>query len=423
MRINRLATMLALSALLAFAATPPADAHRGRRHHRHRGAAALEEGLDLSGRGVLSTGRICVSSHDGHERFKVEVEHADEATPLNLFIDDGTGAFVTVGPLVAEADDGEDGGADRELVLDTGRGDALPAGAATVAALEGRAVEVRTDAGVLLAGTVPALDTRHGDDADENDGDDNDNDDGDENDQGQADQPALGRSALMRDVASPFPDASGEVEARKSPTGDSLEIEAKHLDAAAALEFFLEQDDGTLVSIGTATADSQGEAKLAFDTAQGDTLPLGAASVDALAGRRVEVRTAAGIPVLFGIVPNATTSAENHHEKGSFDLSGNSARVDAKVNGRAGRERLTIKVRDRAAAGGTAELFVDDGTGTLVLAGSATVRRSGTVRFTFDNRKGGTLPLSAERLHDLSGRAFEIRVGGAVAVSGTLPAI
>lgn len=344
-------------------------------------------------------GEVEVRSRADGDRLEVEVEAVDPAVDLSFWIDDGTGTFVEAGALPAGSDE-------RKLEFDEAAGGALPLGAASVTDLAGRPVEVRDGTGAaVLAGHVPALG--------EDDGDDDEA------------EPARGRSALMRDPASPFPDASGKVEVEKSPDGEELEIEAEHLDAGTAVEFFLEDAGGAMVSIGTATADEGGEAEIEFETGDGGTLPLGAASVDDLAGRRVEVRTADGTAILFGIVPAATTSAEKARARARVedDDSDAEVRIDAVIDTRAGRERLRIDARRLDPAAGEAEFWVADGTGTLALAASAPVKHSGRARFLFDTRKGKTLPLGAETLRDLSGRSFEIRVGGAAVLSGSLPTL
>jgi hypothetical protein len=355
----------------------------------------------------LAGGCIEVEKKDTGQEFEVEVRNVDAAVALTVLIDDGTGTFVSIGPLEA-------GATERELELNTAEGDALPAGALTVEDLAGRTVQVRDGAdAVVLSGTVPALGTHACEDGD----------DGDDDDQGEA-EPARARAALMRDAASPDADASGCIKVEKEPGEESLEIRVAHLDAGLAIEFFLEDAGGAMVSVGTAAVDDEGGAEIEFSTEDGGTLPLGAASVDDLAGRRVEVKTADGTLLLFGQVPAATTSASRTLARATLKDTDSAARVKirARIDARAGRERLRIDVMRLMTGGADAELWMDDGSGTPALAGTSRVNHGGRARFQWDTRRGQGLPFGVETLRDLSGRAFEIRVDGTAAMSGNLPA-
>ncbi len=392
--------LVALAFVLA-APSPPAHAEDEDAEQRGRAALVAPETSPQPG----ATGEVEIRSQPDRQRFAVEVENVDPLVDLAVFLDDGTGTLGEVGSQPAGSDE-------RELVFDTGDGDSLPFGATTVADLVGRALEVRDGTGaVVLQGTLPALGV--------NDEDGDGDDDGDD-DEGLH---ARGRSALMRDAGSPFPEASGHVEVEAEDGEEEMEIEAEHLDSGTAVEFFLEDDAGVMVSIGLATADDEGEAEIEFETEDGNALPLNAWTVADLAGRRVEVRTADGTLILFGIVPEASPRAEKLRAsaQASGNVAGSKGKVASLIDPRAGRERLRIDAKKIGAGSGQAELYVDDGSGALVLVGTAPLKKSGRTRFQYDTKKGQALPLTAETLTDLSGRAFEIRVDGLVVLSGTLP--
>jgi len=400
-RVLPLALVLALGV-----GAPPAGGHGGGDDGARTGEAPLlppDGGPQPEARGSIE-----VLAAPDRQRFEVEVEAADPTVPLFVFIRSEIGVETSLGTLAT---------GNGEIEFDTGEGMALPLGAASVEALAGLSVEVRdAEATLVLAGTVPAPGEGHGDDDGDDDADDDEDGHGDDDDDDHADRrPARGRAALMRADTSPFADASGRVEVERKHGEEELEIEAEHLDAGTAVEFFLADEGGTMTSVGAAEADDGGEAEIEFETDDGDPLPLGAASVDELAGRRVEVRLAAdGTLILFGEVPEATTAARKLRGRTDVrDLASRArCRVRALVDGRAGRERLDVDLKAVASGGAEAELFVDDGGGSMVLAGTVALRGSGRGRLRYDTRKGDRLPLGAASLRDLEGRDFEIRVDG-----------
>ncbi|MEM8884765.1 MAG: hypothetical protein AAGD14_11900 [Planctomycetota bacterium] len=170
------------------------------------------------------------------------------------------------------------------------------------------------------------------DDSDDDDGDDDDDereDDEDEDDEGRPvivvrdgetveirisirdgeiveistrdDDGAEARDQLDPTDDNPYPNSEAEIEVEADDDGEQeLEFEVEGLPRGTAVEFFLEDESGTLVSIGTATANSEGEAELEFE----DNLPLGARSVTELEGREVEITRVSDALLLFtGQVP------------------------------------------------------------------------------------------------------------------------
>jgi len=102
---------------------------------------------------------------------------------------------------------------------------------------------------------------------------------------------------------------------------------------------------------------------------------------------------------------------------------GASARLEASVDGEAGRERLGWNVRGLPHDGGEAALLLDDGSGHMVVVATGSPSHGGRVRFRFDSRQGPSLPLGAATDHDLAGRAFRVELDGIEAVTGRLPLI
>ncbi|MCI0589765.1 MAG: hypothetical protein L0323_23365, partial [Planctomycetes bacterium] len=393
-------------------------------------AAAHDDGV-LSGESDLlppegspqpdARGEVEVESGLAGQSFEVEVTGAALDVELTAFLDDGTGVLQSIGTLTAEE---EEGVVVLELEFDTAAGATLPNGVATVDLLAGLAVEVRDGtSAVVLAGVVPALGTGDDDGEDDDGDDDGDDDDGDDDNDDNDGPRARGRAILMLAESSPFPDAEGEVEVEVEGDEEELEIEAEHLDAGTAVEFFLADADGNMTSIGTATADEEGEAEIEFETEEGGSLPLGAASVADLAGRRVEVRASDGTLILFGAVPEATTRAQKLRCRGDVMSVETRARVrvTALVDNRSGRERLNVELKAVSPGATEAELFLDDGGGTLTLADTVPLKRSGRGRARYDTKKGQPLPLGASSVRDLQGRAFEIRVEGAAVLAGNFP--
>ena len=88
----------------------------------------------------------------------------------------------------------------------------------------------------------------------------------------------------------------GEVKAE----ADELEVEVKGLAPFTDVKILIGG-----ASVAFATADGEGEVEFEWSTEDGDTLPLGAASVDELSGKSIEIRDAASDALLMsGTVPD-----------------------------------------------------------------------------------------------------------------------
>jgi hypothetical protein len=148
-------TLLAAAACAAAAAEPALA--RQNRGGRNNGRARLVVPADPASVAAGASFKIELraKSH-GRSEFRMQLERAPSGLAPEAWIADATGALTLAGPLVPDRFDvGE-----YRLRLRSRSGDALPAGAATLADLAGRAFEVRESAQVLVAGTIPALGTR-----------------------------------------------------------------------------------------------------------------------------------------------------------------------------------------------------------------------------------------------------------------------
>ena len=232
------------------------------------------------------------------------------------------------------------------------------------------------------------------------------------------------RSLLMRDAASPDGDARGHVEVRARGDRQRFQVEAELLDPGLSVEFLVEDGAAAMVSAGFFTANAAGQAEAELDTGDGGALPAGAATVAELAGRRVDVRDAEGALLLSGTVPSldAAPIRLRGRTRVRDEVTGVRVDVEMRVSGPMGRQQFRIKVR-RAEPNAALELWIDDGAGTLVLAAEMTANPGGSVAVRLDSRRGDGMPLGAGGVQDLSGRPFEVRVGGVAVAAGALPTL
>ena len=239
---------------------------------------------------------------------------------------------------------------------------------------------------------------------------------------------------LTRDANSPDADVQGKVRVESRADREKFTVEAEHLDAGTAVEFFL--SDGTgFVSIGLATADTSGEAELEFNTKDGDTLPMGAAAADDLSGFLVEVRLATGELLLTGEIPALPDGTVTPGDPGSeTDRSRGKAHLTPLVAGLEGhveiRQRLDeneqrFEIEAEHLVSGTAVAFwIEDpaNAGTFVRLGGATAGTTGDVEF--ETEDGDPLPLGVTDVADLVG--LDVRVtlddgSDQVLLEGTVP--
>ena len=222
-------------------------------------------------------GKVEVERRPDREKIEFEVDHAAPGRMIEFFLVDGSGAEISQGVATTNAT------GEAELELSTNDGDSLPLGATRLEELEGRGV-IYKDAGsglVLLTGTIPALPAGIPPGDNPGTGEDGDDDE------------ARARLSGTGGVG-------GYIEVERDDGEEEFDIEVDGLAPGTAVTYWLETAIGsnTYTQIGQRTAHAGGEAELEFDTDDGDMLPGGAASLNDLAGRRVEIRDSAGASIL-----------------------------------------------------------------------------------------------------------------------------
>lgn len=213
-------------------------------------------------------------------------------------------------------------------------------------------------------------------------------------------------SRLQRAAGSPDTDVQGKVRVESRADREKFTIEAEHLDAGTVVEFFL---DGA--SIGSATADATGEAKLELATNDGAVLPLGKATAADLSGLPVEVRLAGGgatlltgeVPALpDGTVTPGDPGAVTDRSRGRAPLAPLVSGLEGHVEIRRRPDEQRFKMEAQGLASGTAVAFwIADTSGTFVRLGGATAGATGDVEVsTQDNI---AMPLGVSDVADLVG--------------------
>jgi hypothetical protein len=145
--------VLAAAACAAFVADP-AEA-RGGGGGRFRARADFAAVAGTAADGAKLSVRLREKSH-GRFEFRMQIERAPDGLSPQAFVADAVGTLTLAGDLVP--DDGTAG--EYKLRLRGADASGLPAGAASIADLAGRAFEVRDAGDVLFAGTIPS--TRSG---------------------------------------------------------------------------------------------------------------------------------------------------------------------------------------------------------------------------------------------------------------------
>jgi hypothetical protein len=146
--ISKTLVVLAGAACAALAADP-AQARGGGRRFRARSVVPAQDTSAAAG-ATLSI-RLREKS-GGRFEFRMQIERAPDGLAPQAFVADAAGTLTFAGDLVP--DDGTAG--EYELRLRGADASGLPAGAASVADLAGRAFEVRDAGVVLFTGTLPS---------------------------------------------------------------------------------------------------------------------------------------------------------------------------------------------------------------------------------------------------------------------------
>lgn len=366
---------------------------------------------------VEAAGACDIREGSDFQRFRLTIRGVGGETPLNVFMGDGHERLVRIGEVPF-------GAMPRTFLRTTLEHGELPFGVETVRTLVGRRIVIFTgEERVVLQGEVPAFRDEPPPPDDEPDA-----------------EPVSERNYMHRTDAAGERESRGVIVAQRRETSSALIIEIGRL----------APETGYLVRIGTEGAmtllddvrtNREGGAAIVRDTAKGQELPLGADAVSGLAGKRVTVETLDGAVVLYGEVPtfeHMDTPEESVHEEDRFvdEDSGAVVKVEVVVNEETGRERLRVECRDipresheprgdgpatKAARRGKAEIWLADATDTLRLVDTVRILRGRRAVWSYLAHRGDELPFGATSLRQLAGRAFEIRVGGAVVAAGMLP--
>lgn len=251
-----------------------------------------------------------------------------------------------------------------------------------------------------------------------------------------AGKPERSRAPLVRPDPAPDPDAKGRSDLRAHKEGeDRCELRAQNLDPGLAYEAFVEDavGAGTFTSVGLMVAGEEaGSFALKFDQKNGP-LPLGAAGVEELFDREVQVQTGGQVHLSGWFMPFGESGGGKGGawERARADLELPGAPPDADAKGRVevrhkakeNRDRLTVKIERVDAATVTFSLWLDDGLGTLTDVGalSPSDDQEGA-RYRVDTKSGAPLPFGAASVFELGGRALEVRGDdGFTYLVGTVP--
>ncbi|MGQ0615220.1 MAG: hypothetical protein ACT4PV_15915 [Planctomycetaceae bacterium] len=241
---------------------------------------------------------------------------------------------------------------------------------------------------------------------------------------------------LIRVAGASDGDVEGKVKIEVRSDRQKFWIEAEHLAAGTDVEFFLD-DPATaegFVSIGTAVADLSGEAEFERNTADGESLPLGAGAVADLSGFAIEVRlVSSGALILMGEVPSLPESGveggvpplEGQRARGGARLTpalpGLEGKIEIRTRPEQNRERFKMEA-EHLVPGDRVTFQIEDpaGSGSYASIATRTADEEGEAELETE----GLLPLGATKVSDLVGRPVRvIRADGSsqLLLSGAVP--
>src|SRR5262245_10631815 len=230
-----------------------------------------DEAPDADAKGFIHT-----HSDKKGDRFDIRVSNVTTTADVFAFIEDpaNSSVFNSVGPLVEASND-------LVIAFDTKKGDPLPLGVANVVDLAGRRVEIRNGVGdVLLFGFVPPF--------------------------GLTSNVSKAKVKLFADEFAPAPKMKGTLQLRSKPNKgqERIVFKAQHIpQGAEPLHVFIDDGQGNFVDDGVMEMTGQTTGRYARDCTDGDQLPQGVTSVDALAGRQLELRDDAAAVFLATEIP------------------------------------------------------------------------------------------------------------------------
>ncbi|MCK6461928.1 MAG: hypothetical protein L6Q95_18765, partial [Planctomycetes bacterium] len=191
--------------------------------------------------------------------------------------------------------------------------------------------------------------------------------------------------------------------------------------------------DGT--PIGSAMADTTGEAKLELNTKDGAQLPLGATSAGDLSGLLVEVRLASGELLLSGEVPALPDGTVTPGNPGSGSdrgrgralltplASGLEGHVEIRQRLDSGDQRFKMEA-EHLAPGTVVAFWIEDSSGTFVKLRSVAADSDGEAEISTEDDL--PMPLGVSDVADLVG--LDVRVtlddgSDTVLLEGTVPSL
>jgi hypothetical protein len=423
MRFTSLAASVGLCASLAFAGdgAPPGDPV----HHEVREAVAELHHAD-GDHYPHAHGIVALREGDDFHSFYVKVGEVGGDVRLTVQLGVGDDHFADVGAMTPTS-------YYHVLHRTTLEGGHLPLDASAAHELSGRAIRILDgDRRVVLFGKVPFFEDKPAPEPLPEPKPD------------PIEKPALdivAKAEMVRPEDSPYDASRGVIVAVKRAESEALRIEVGRLAPHTHYGVYL-GDDGGGELIDDFTANDYGGASITRDTAKGDELPGGLSLAD-LAGRHVQIRHGDAV-VLHGAIPRVEERddvAPVHEDAREKDAeTGATLRVLVDIRPKSGRERCDLGMtklptKDSPSTDGAgsdakagrrrlmADVFIDDGTGEMRLAGSAPINRRGQARMRFVTLRGRSLPLGVATLRELSGRAVQVRVNGVARVTGRVPNI
>lgn len=221
---------------------------------------------------------------------------------------------------------------------------------------------------------------------------------------------------LVRPDDGPDDNAKGTLRIREKGNGSSFEIHAIKVNADHAFHAWLEDpiDSDTFVDIGTLKGG--GSQKLKFDTKKDDDLPLDAASLDDLMGRKLQIRHGDDV-ILRGTVPpfglekkplKAAVTMEAEPGAPDEDMS---FKLSLRSKEDKGQERIDLKAKKVPWDDGPFHVFVEDGVGSGVFVDAGKMDKKGGSGGAWrrDMKQGQALPAGADFVKELAGRRIEVR--------------
>ena len=207
---------------------------------------------------------------DNDQKFKVEAENINPSVGFVVFLETGvgTGAMQNIGAMKQEESD------EVELEIETEDGDPLPLGVSDVSELAGRVVEVRDGSGAIyLTGIVPDIGGST------------------QNQKASTDLTGVGKANLKV--------------TKKTKKGDHrFALKIAKVEGKLPLELWVfDPAQSAFVMVAGVQTKKSGKVEYKRSTKKGQALPLNAATIEALGGLAVEVRTTDGTVRFAGQVP------------------------------------------------------------------------------------------------------------------------